>query len=192
MPTTPGVTLTANLQSILAGGALGGYLRVTLCGFGPVMPCVPGAGMLGDAAVPQMVGPQISSTPISQVLYGNDVIQPGSTFYEIAVLDQKKNVIQAGMYQFANAAGTVDLSTAGQIVPPYGFNLGGLITAPCTGAVPGNSYVSPGRIMGLFYNGILLPKDQSRPTYSYTATGTTATLNFLTQDGDRIDALCVV
>lgn len=288
MPITPGITLTANLQSVLGGAALGGYLRITLCGFGPVLPCVAGTGMLADAAVPQVKGPQVGSTPLSQVLYGNDVITPASTFYEIALLDQNRNVIQSGMYQFANGpagfpveitkvtvitlappsvtafvvltpatpvtvvadarfsfsgftnyvtlngktytwepnavppnflqpgdvgfvdtgggntAGayvdtgtmtalttTVDLSQATQIVAPFGFALAGLSAQACSGAVPGNTYLSPGPIVALFYNGVLLPRGQAFPTLSYTAAGEVATLNFNTEPLDRIDALCI-
>jgi hypothetical protein len=194
MATLPGVTLTANLQSILAGGELGGFVRITLCGFGPVLPCVPGTAMLADAAIPQVIGPQEGATPITQKLYGNDVIRPLNTFYEIAVLDQNKNVIQAGLYQFDNAAGSVELCSAPQALPPYGFYLGNLVSVQCTGTIPGTVYVAPGPIVGLFYNGILLESGQAPPQLSYTLSveNTTATLNFNTQLRDRIDALCIV
>lgn len=114
------VTLNANLESILGGGEGGGYLRIILCGSGAVIPVVAGTCVLEDATIPQLIGPQVGSTPISQLLFGNDVITPNGTFYEIAVLDGRKNVVQAGMYQFAQAGGpnTVDLSTATQIPAP--------------------------------------------------------------------------
>jgi hypothetical protein len=153
---------------------------------------VTGTAMLADAAVPQTIGPQMGSTPLSQVLFGNDVITPAHTFYEIAILDQNRNVIQAGIYQFANAVGDVDLSSVSQILPPYGFYLGNLVSAQCDGDIPGETYVSPGPIVALFYNGILLPRGAAAPRLSYTASGNTAILNFSTQPLDRIDSLCVL
>jgi hypothetical protein len=195
MPVTPGVTLTANLETILAAGGagvrLGGYLRITLCGFGPVLPRIPGVGMLANAGIPQFVGPQLS-TALSQLLWGNDVITPAATFYEIAILDQDKNVIQTGLYQFANAAGAVDLSQATQIVGPFGFQLPTISGQPCTGTVPGSAFTAPGIPIAVFYNGSYLPQGRTYPVLSYTAVAQAITLNFVTEVGDRIDALCIL
>lgn len=195
MTVSAGVTLTANLESILGGTAEAGFLRITLCGFGPVLPSVPGVAMLADAGVPQLIGPQVGSTPISQKLWGNDVITPAITFYEIAVLDQNKEVIQVGAYQFGNADGTVDLSSVAQFTGPYGFQLADLTYQPCTGTIGGNTFVSPGRIVAVTYNGVIMPESAGPfPLLSYTigADGVTITLNFNTQAGDRIDAFCVL
>lgn len=196
MPVTPQITLTANLESILAGAETGGYLRITLCGSGPVIPAVPGTCVLADATIPQIIGPQVGSTPLSIELYGNDVIVPGPdvTFYEIAVLDDDQNVIQAGNYRF-DGAGTIDLSEAAQIVAPYGFWLGFLKVVACTGAVPGTHYQAPGfLVIAVLYNGVILD-----PTDYSVAPGTTniTLLTFATQVGpdgqpDKINALCVV
>jgi hypothetical protein len=95
MPITPGVTLTATTKNFMGNAALQGYLRITLCGFGPVLPSVPTVCMLANAGVPQFLGPASS---FSQLLWGNDVIAPVNTFYEVAMLDTNKNVIQAGIY----------------------------------------------------------------------------------------------
>jgi len=116
---TPGVTLVADLESILGGAQEPGYLRVTLIGFGPVIPVVPNSGVLADAGVPQLKGPQ-GNTAISILLYGNDVITPGGTLYEVAVLDSSQNVVQSGLYQFGQLSGpnTVDLTVATQIQQP--------------------------------------------------------------------------
>lgn len=190
MPVTPQITLSAQLNSILGGSALGGFLRITLCGFGPVMPAVPGNGMIADAGVPQTVGPQGGSGPLTQLLWGNDVITPATTFYEVAVLDQNKNPIQCGNYLFTGT-GTVDLSGAAQIVPPYGFKLGNLRYAPCTGSLPGTHFTAPGTVIAASYNGVLLPYGMALPTLSYTATGNAITLNFPAGLGDRIDAFCI-
>jgi hypothetical protein len=198
---TPQITLTADLESILAGAQTAGYLRITLCGFGPIPPNVPGTCMLADAGIPQIVGPQVGATQISILLYGNDVIQPlnadGSpaTFYEIAVLDSNKNVIQSANYRLTGA-GTQPLPGQPPIVPPYGSQLSALQYLPCAGAVPGNAYVAPGVPVMVFYNGVALPMGQALPWLSYTISGTSnINLNFATQTGvpnDRIDALCVV
>lgn len=188
-------TLQASLDTIIGGAATGGFLRITLCGFGPVLPFVtPAPGpMLADAGIPQMVGPQVGSTPLQVVLFCNDFINPSGTIYEIAVLDQNKNVIQCGNYQFIGVAGqTIDLSSAVQIVGPYGFPIGGLRYMPCSGATPGTVYTAPGIPIAVSYNGIFLPYGLSLPTLSYTSVGNIITLNFSTQAGDRIYALCVV
>lgn len=186
-------TLQASLDTIIGGALTGGFLRITLCGFGPVIPFVtPAPGpMLADAGIPQLVGPQTSG-PLSVNLYCNNVISPNTTFYEIAVLDQNQNVIQCGNYQFNVAGVTVDLSSAVQIVAPYGFPIGGLRYMPCTGTTPGTVYTAPGIPIAVSYNGIFMPYGRSAPTFSYTAVGNTITLNFSTQAGDRIDALCVL
>lgn len=105
------ITISAKLDSILGGTALGGYLRITLCGFGNTVPVVPGTGVIADAGVPQIVGPQTGSGPLTQQVWGNDVITPVNTFYEVAVLDQNRNVVSCAAYQFTGS-GTIDLSTA--------------------------------------------------------------------------------
>ncbi|HEY2351084.1 MAG TPA: hypothetical protein VGH83_01155 [Candidatus Acidoferrum sp.] len=190
MPITPAITLTANLESILGGVATAGYLRITLCGFGPAMPSVPGVGMLADAGIPKQLGPQ-GGAPLSQLLWGNDVISPSGTFYEIAVLDINENAVQCGNYQFSGS-GAIDLSMAPQIVAPYGFILGNLRYVQCTGAVPGTIYTAPGQVIAAAYNGILM-----RPGIDYTALGGTITLTFSTEikpngQPDTISAFCVV
>lgn len=190
---TPQITLTANLETILAGAAEAGYLRITLCGYGPVCPAVPGTAMLADSGVPQYVGPQVGSTPLSVTLFGNDVITPAGTFYEIAVLDYRKNVIEAQIYQFTGTQ-TIDLSSAAPVTGPYGFLIGDLAYRQCSGAVPGSAYVAPGKVVAVAYNGVLMPEGVALPVLSYTvgSDGVTITLNFATEAGDRIDAFCIL
>lgn len=193
----PGVNLTAKLENI-EGTNEPGYLRVTLCGFGPIVPCIRGTGILANAGIPKVVGPQVDlAHPITVPLWGNDAITPADTFYEIAVLDGSQNVIQAGLYQFLNAAGNVDLSNAAQIPGPYGFQLGDLRYQPCTGAVPGSVYVAPGPVVAVAYNGVLMPEGLALPILSFTVAvdKVTITLNFVTQagpPGDSIDAFCIL
>jgi hypothetical protein len=72
-------------------------------------------------------------------------------------------------------------------MPSAPFNF--LRYARCSGAVLGQNYSAPGAVVvAVTYNGVLLPRGQMQPTNSYTATGSTITLNFRTQVGDRIDA----
>lgn len=190
MATTPAITLTANLDSIIAAAAEGGYLRITLCGYGPQMPAIPGTCMLADAGVPQMVGPQSGTAPLSVALFGNDVIQPPNTFYEISLLDENRDVIQSGIYQFSGT-GSQDLSQAMQILSPYnlGFVLANLRYAKCT-VVPasgGTVFTAPtSKVIAIAYNGVLVGAE------FYTTNGAQITLKgWTTESGDRIDAFCI-
>jgi hypothetical protein len=186
--TTPNTTLTATLDD-LTGSPAGtlaspSKLRIALCGFGPVLPLIAGTSMLartGPFAV------YSTGSAISIVLWGNDQITPSGTFYSIEILDGEDNVVQCGAYQFTGG-GAIDLSNAVQIVPPYGFFLGGLSVQPCTGAVPGTVYVCPGLVIGVFYNGVLQRRSID---YTLSGAGTIITLNFSTEVGDNIYALCV-
>jgi hypothetical protein len=184
----PAITLSASLKA-QDGTPIAGFLRITLCGFGPVVPHV-SDGMLADAGVPQVVGPQTAAGPLTQLIYGNDVITPNTTFYEVAILDENRNVVQSGNYLFTGA-GTRNLYNSTQIVPPYGFFAGALRYLACSGAVPGTVYTAPGPPVAVTYNGILMAADEAPPLFSYTLSGNIITLNFTTQVGDRIDALCV-
>jgi hypothetical protein len=111
---TPGVTLTATLQTIFGADDAGGKIRITLCGFGQTLPLITGTSMLARLQVTTVVG---SAGTFSTLLWGNYQITPANTFYEIAILDDKNNVVQSGMYQF-QAGGTFDLSNLTQIYPP--------------------------------------------------------------------------
>lgn len=187
MPLTPQITLTANLESIANGAELGGYLRITLCGYGPQLPTIPGTCMVADAGVPQIEGPQAGSTPISVLLWGNDVITPANTFYEIAILDPNKDVIQCGMYQFTGS-GTTDLSNASQILPP--FNLGFVITTMrysiCTRVLMVCN--APGPVIAVAYNGVFLD-----PSYYTITAGNPSqfTLSWTPDPGDNFYAFCL-
>lgn len=190
MATTPQITLTANLESIVAGGAAAGYLRITLCGYGPQTPVIPGTAMLADAGVPQLIGPQAGSTALSVMLFGNDVIVPSGTVYEIAVLDANKDVIQANNYALTGS-GSQDLSTLAPIVPPYGFPIAGLAYAACAGS--GRNWTAPGGVLAVAYNGVLLTPNATLPTLGYTVAGNQITLNFpVTDPEDSIYAFCLL
>jgi hypothetical protein len=188
------LTLQANLKSILDSD-LGGYLRITLCGFGIIPPRVAGVGMIADAGIPQIVGPQVGADPIEQALYGNDVIHPEGTFYEVTILDQNKNAIQSGNYIFTGS-GTIPICTIDPIVPPYGAPLSSLVYVPCASTVDPTIWTppsSPKIPIAVAYNGVLMPEGASLPTLSYTNTPAgRITLNFTPLTGERIDALCAI
>jgi hypothetical protein len=176
MPTvTPFITLTANLQSIIGDAELSGAaLMITLCGYGQIIPVVPGQGVLADAGVPQIIT-QSGSTSISVELFSNFQITPAGTYYEIAVIDENENVIQSGVYQFtATSAQTIDLSNAVPITGPLGL----LVTEAVMGTYPGESFTTTynalnGALLGLYYRGVLL-----RPGVDYTLNGTAIALTF--------------
>lgn len=193
MPATPNITLTATLVN-LSGDAVGtaadpAKLRIALCGYGPILPEITGTATL-DKPGPYFfydIGTGIGGGS-GVKLWGNDQLTPNGTFYEIAVLDGDDNVVQCGAYRFTGGPVTIDLSNAVQIVPPYGLPIGGLQYLVCSGAVPGTAYTAPGIVVAVAYNGNFL-----RPTIDYTvAGGTNITLNFATETGDTIYALCVV
>jgi hypothetical protein len=110
MPLTPALTLTATLQSIEGAADAGSALLITLCGFGQELPHIAGTSML--AKIKQFV--LATSGTISIPIWGNDVISPAGTYYSVAVLDDAKNVVQSGIYQFTGS-GTIDLSNAPQL-----------------------------------------------------------------------------
>jgi hypothetical protein len=111
---TPGITLTATLQDLSGIADVGSALIITLCGFGQSLPRIAGTSMLAR------IGPRkyTFATGIASIpLWGNDVIAPSNTYYSVAVMDDKNNVVQCGAYKFTGT-GTQDLSTATQIIPP--------------------------------------------------------------------------
>ena len=110
MPLTPALTLTATLQDIEGNPDSGSYLEITLCGYGQELPHIAGTSMLAKIKYKALATAGTISIPI----WGNDVITPSGTYYSVAVVDDAKNVVQAGMYQFTGS-GTIDLSNAPQL-----------------------------------------------------------------------------
>lgn len=115
----PNITLTATLDDQTGQPVLKGQLIITLCGFGLELPKIVGAAMYAK------VGPVEFTLPTGETqgggikLWGNDQITPSGTFYAIAVVDDKKNVIQTNMYQFTGSQ-VLDLSDAVPILPSPG------------------------------------------------------------------------
>jgi hypothetical protein len=60
---------------------------------------------------------------------------------------------------------------------------------PCS-HVSGRIFSSPGNVIAVSYNGILLRK--TSPLLGYSVTGSIVTLQFDTEIGDRVDAFCVL
>jgi hypothetical protein len=135
MPQVPQITLTATLQDAFGNTDVGAQLRITLAGFGGIMPRVNGTSMLSRA---QQKAKQVAGVPISVTIFGNDVITPGPslTFYCIEIFDSKNNIVQSGNYQL-NGAGAIDLSTLNQYFPPPPPVIGqsAVITNPPGGAL---------------------------------------------------------
>jgi hypothetical protein len=113
---SPGVTLTATLQDTSGDDDFGAWIRITLCNYGAALPRVIGTSMLVKIKQRLALAEGILSIP----LWGNYQINPTGTYYDIALLDEKQNVVQSGLYQFMNP-GTYDLSNLGPYSPgpPY-------------------------------------------------------------------------
>lgn len=193
---TPNITLTATLLdysgNIIGSTAAPAWLRIALCNFGPTLPVVPGTGNI-TKVTSWFVDVPFTGAQVTVALWANDQITPSGTYYAISVLDTQKNVLETGVYQFTGGVQTIDLSNAPQIVPGEPVGLLQLAVKPCTGTVPGTVYTAPGTIVALLYNGVILYSNLSAPTLSFTLTGSTvATLNFTTEMGDLIYALCLV
>lgn len=181
---TPHITLTAkllDLSNVAAGTAPNpARLQITLCGYGLTLPQIVGTGTLAKVGPYQL---EDSGAGISLVLWGNDQITPIDTFYTIAVLDGDGNAVQCGRYRFSGGPLTIDLSNAPQITPTNS-----LAYVPLLGTIPGRVFTAPGLILALAYNGELQSTDQ----YDLDSTGTQATLNFATEEGDTVQAFVVV
>jgi hypothetical protein len=136
MSTTPQLTLTATLQDQTGTPIPKAQLVIALCGYGPTLPRIIGTSMLAKVGPVEYTLTDGTTTAWTTAdgtsggpaipLWGNDVITPAGTYYSVAVVDQKKNVVQCGIYEFTGA-GSIDLSTAQPIDPTPG---GGAVTPP--------------------------------------------------------------
>lgn len=112
----PAITLTGTLQDIFGAAVNGGSVVIQLVGFGGVQPRVVGTNLLARTA-PLEISVGAPGT-FATLIYGNDVIAPGGTYYIIQVLDDQNNVVMANAYQLAGG-GTQDLSN----LAPYNPNV---------------------------------------------------------------------
>lgn len=67
--------------------------------------------------------------------------------------------------------------------------LEGVRMARCVGS--GSTFTAPGRVIAVLYNGVLLRRGEAKPRLSYTVAAEAIALNFATEPGDNIYALCV-
>ena len=175
MNLTPQITLTVNLLDY-SGNQIGSatqpaYVRVALCGYGQMIPRIPGTGMMGKVVSWQTnilyVGAQISI-----LLWGNDVITPSNTYYDIAILDANKNVIQSGAYQFTGS-GTLDLSQQSPFTPATPTTptvIGGVVIEPYSASPVFNCYT-----LGILTFEMTLTGNVTGPTLTNTVAGTIIT-----------------
>lgn len=190
---TPQITLTATLLDF-SGVAIGSAtnpatLRIALCGYGQTLPKVAGVGNIAKVASwPSDI--LFEGTVISVPLWGNDVISPSGTYYEIAVIDTLGNVVQSGIYEFTGTQ-TIDLSNATQItqpslLPPIITEYSQLLK---NSGVAGSTtytlaYTPAARtIVKAFLNGIKLL------AASYSVSGVTMNFTFTPANGDYLEAV---
>lgn len=165
MPLTPAITLTANLQDILGNdigvAAFPVKLVVNLCNFDPHLPRIVGTTML--ARTQYAVHSADGTGNVSFPIWGNDVITPSGTFYQIDILDGEGNIIQTDAY-LLTGSGTIDLSTLTPYVPPpplisattFADDIVPAGTIDGTNAVftlPSNKVPNPAASLNLFLNG---------------------------------------
>jgi hypothetical protein len=119
MPLTPEITLTITLLD-LQGDEIGSesspaFVEIALYGYGATLPRVAGTAMLGKVGPLTQRIPYLG-TPLTVLLWGNDVITPAGTGYVISILDDEGDVLQSGAYVFTGTV-TADLSTLAQTFP---------------------------------------------------------------------------
>lgn len=190
MASTPEITLTVTLEDFTGADVTNGSIFVTLCGFGQILPRVLGTAMIARVSQKFMLATG-ASTGIA--LYGNDQITPTGTFYSISVMDDKKNIVQSGIYIFEGGTQTIDLSNATQITIQPTPNSGGFFEEEPEGLFPGNTYQlsftpSSSLPVQLWYNGNKLRNQVNSVVFDFSVIGRTITLNFMTVEGDNLDA----
>lgn len=122
---TPNITLTCTLHDISGNPVTRGTVTIVLFGFGAVLPMIAGTSMLAKVG-PVQYSLADGTFDTGLKLWGNDQITPLlQTYYCITIEDEKKNIVQSGIYQFTGT-GTIDLSNAQQVsadigVPPLQF-----------------------------------------------------------------------
>ena len=66
------------------------------------------------------------------------------------------------------------------------LSLSSLQYLPCAGPVPGTVYTAPGIVIAVAKNGLLMTRN-----LSYSESARVISLKIPTEEGDRIDALCL-
>jgi len=135
---TPGITLTCTLHDINGNPVNKGVVTIVLFGFGPNLPSIVGTSMLAKVG-PVQYSLADGTFDSGLKLWGNDQITPlNQTYYCITIEDDKKNIVQSGIYQFSGTQ-TIDLSNAPQINPILGTPPLQFVTADIWIILPGSS-----------------------------------------------------
>lgn len=183
MAATPNTTLTATLQDFSGNPVSGGFLIIKLCGYGQVLPRIVGTSIIARIDPPPMFlqGGISAGVP----LWGNDQITPAGTYYAIALMDDKKQILQSGIYQF-NDAGLIDLSNAPQLPEPPTILGSGYHSEALSGAIDGvntqfgfSAPLDQSQLFMLFYNGVYM-----RPGLDYSVQNGMTQMLIAPQDGD--------
>lgn len=143
------VTVTGNFEALTGTG--NGYVTATLINFGSNVPRVSGTGVIVNTFYQSTPG-----TNFSLSVWGNDVISPTNTYYQISFFTAGSSVATAtATYQF-NTGSSYDLSTAVPLVvtgtTPLALanvaysgsytdlsNVPGITSVVCSGAVNGSN-----------------------------------------------------
>lgn len=110
------LTIAATLKDATGQPIQNGRLRITLGGYGAIIPRVAGSNIIASTA-PVELQADASGVIAATAITGNDAITPAGTFYTVQVLDAKQNPVQANDYQF-NGAAALDLSNLAPYNPP--------------------------------------------------------------------------
>ena len=107
------VTVSGNLKNLTAGAITSGRVRFELTNFGQQVPRV-----IGTTILPQVVQEVLSDAngAFSVSLYGNDVITPTNTLYNVFFYDDTLGT-RIGPITFSITGSSVNLNTATPVAP---------------------------------------------------------------------------
>lgn len=110
------LTLTATLKNISGAAIPNARMRVTLGGYGALIPRVAGTNIIASTAPLEQLA-NGSGVVAAFPIIGNDAITPAGTFYTVQILDDQGNPVQANDYQFTGN-NPLDLSNLAPYNPP--------------------------------------------------------------------------
>jgi hypothetical protein len=186
--TVPNVTLTATLTDQSGTALVNSAIAITLCGSGQVLPRVAGSNLIaktGPVYYPAPAGQEVAIK-----LYSNDQIIPAQTYYSIAVFDDKRNILQSGIYEFIGQQ-TIDLSSAPQLASQPTIAFQGFFSIGLKGTIDGVNRtfsfpfpIDPAQLLLIFYGG-----DFQRPNIDFVVQASQITFSFAPQPGDTLWAV---
>jgi hypothetical protein len=155
---TPSAVITGNLQT-LTGSADVGSVVFTLVNYGNTVPRVVGTALLLQSSVTAQAD---GSGNFSVTLWGNDVITPANTYYEVDFRSDASTSVQVVPYSFSGAGGSLNsltplnpggnqvilssgifTSTSAGLVPASGGGTTNFLRADGTFAAPGGASFTP-------------------------------------------------